>query len=430
MKKIVYFTLFILIPFLGFSQNPDVEKRLKSHVDYLTSDKVEGRKAGTAGEKLAADYIYERLNEAGVIMLTPKTGQDFAILQGSDTLWSRNIVGIVEGSDKKLRNEYVVIGANFDHLGTNTLTVNGKKTTQIYRGADDNASGVACMIEMAERVAATSFMFKRSVIFIAFGAKEMGMAGSWYFVNRAFNQIDSVSLMINLDKVGRLGTSNPFTYNNCAPNVELNTLIKQVTEETSFIIPKESVGETFGSDYLPFYQRNIPVTLFSTGIHRDYHSTRDTPEILNYEGMDRICNFVYNYALAASNTKEKIKNVVYQSEPESQGATIYSPYEVDKAPKFFKGDERTFLEKWVYVYLKYPDTSLRMGNQGVVTVEFIVEADGSVSNVKVVKGIDDYIDAEVVKVVSVSPKWKAGEIGSKKVRVKYSLPVEFRLKSR
>ena len=95
------------------------EKNLRNHLEYLCSDKLEGRKAGTQGEIAAAQYLFDQLSQAGLIMMTPRSGQDFSIVNGSDTIYSRNIVGIVEGYDKHLRDEYIVVGANHDHLGVN-----------------------------------------------------------------------------------------------------------------------------------------------------------------------------------------------------------------------------------------------------------------------------------------------------------------------
>ena len=103
---------------------------------------------------------------------------------------------------------------------------------------------------------------------------------------------------------------------------------------------------------------------------------------------------------------------------------------MDTPPEFFRGDVGTFLREWVYTYLKYPDIPLSQGVSGTVTVEFIVEKDGSVTNVRAVRGNDQYLEDEAVRVISASPKWKPGVLGGEKVRVKYSVPVEFRLKKR
>jgi len=112
------------------------------------------------------------------------------------------------------------------------------------------------------------------------------------------------------------------------------------------------------------------------------------------------------------------------------GERVYSAYEVDVAPQFFKGDVSTFLSDWVYTYLRYPEIPLSQGVSGTVVVEFIVEKDGSVTGVRAVRGEDQYLEDEAVRVIAASPKWKPGQMGGEKVRVKYSVPVEFRLKKR
>ena len=95
---------------------------LEDHVTLLSSDSLGGRLAGSSGEKMAAEYMYTGLEAMGVTMLTPVTGQDFAVIQNGDTVYSRNIIGMVEGCDSLLRNQYIVVGANLDHLGTNVMT--------------------------------------------------------------------------------------------------------------------------------------------------------------------------------------------------------------------------------------------------------------------------------------------------------------------
>lgn len=117
-----------MIAYTQYAEAQEVAKSLEDHVKYLSSVSLEGRKAGSPGETAAAEYMFDCLSEAGVTMLTPRSGQDFYIVaeEGTDTVYSRNIVGIVEGYDSLLRNQYIVVGANLDHIGLNTLTINGK----------------------------------------------------------------------------------------------------------------------------------------------------------------------------------------------------------------------------------------------------------------------------------------------------------------
>lgn len=414
----------------------EVEKNLEKHVTYLSSDSLEGRKAGSPGEAAAAEYMYDCLKESGVLMLTPRSGQDFSIVREGDTLFSRNIVGIVEGCDPILKNQYIVIGANIDHLGANVLTVDGNLEIQVFPGANDNASGIAAVLELARMVASAPYFFRRSVVFVGFGAKEEGMAGSWYFANRAFPEIDSVSVMVDLRMLGKSGPMNPFTYYTGVTHPELNSMVGSLADVGAFYTPAKGVGVLPIGDYLPFYDRNIPVLLLTAGTDRNVRTVRDKADLLDYGTMGYICDFIYYFIREAANRDLMFERILPAEESagdtqtETAGERVYAPYEVDVAPQFFKGDVGTFLSDWVYTYLRYPDIPLSQGISGTVTVEFVVEKDGSVTGVKAVSGNDQYLEDEAVRVIAASPKWKPGQMGGEKVRVKYSVPVEFRLKKR
>ena len=129
------------------AQNFAVAPALRGHVEALASEEMEGRRAGSDGERAAARYLYDALRDAGVLMLTDSLGQDFRISGEQGEIASQNIVGIVEGADPQLRAEYIVVGARYDHLGTHELTVDGEPVVQLYPGADANASGVAVLVD-------------------------------------------------------------------------------------------------------------------------------------------------------------------------------------------------------------------------------------------------------------------------------------------
>lgn len=408
------------------AQNFDVAPALRRHVEYLSSDALQGRKAGSEGERKAAAYLHSELEKAGVVMLTDVSGQDFTIDYGGEKVSSLNIVGIVEGSDPRLREEYIVVGAHLDNIGTHSMTVNGQKVTQVYPGADDNASGVAMMIELAGMVAANSWAFPRSVIFVGFGAQECGMAGSWYFVNRAFEQIGQVKAMVDLDMLGRGNDANPFQIFSQVDASALSAFMKKVAEQPVVTAPVRAQGALAPSDYLPFYERKIPVVLFTTGMTHEYHTVKDTPSLVLYNHMARNSCYIYHFISCLSSQED-----VFARETKvlkATAETIYSPSDCDKRPQFFHSDEQHFLDAWVYKYIKYPKAALRNGIMGQVLVGFIVEKDGRVTNVEVVKGVDDDLDDEAVKVISVSPKWIPGEVAGRKVRTRIILPVEFRLR--
>ena len=144
---------------------------MKTHVRELSAASLEGRKAGSEGEREAAEYVENRFREYGVGLLTPKGGELFGLkTENGDTLTSRNVTGYVQGYDKALKNSYIVVGARLDNLGTMTMTVNGKPVEQVYYGANGNASGLAMLVELARMVKTNEILFRRSVLFVAFGA--------------------------------------------------------------------------------------------------------------------------------------------------------------------------------------------------------------------------------------------------------------------
>jgi len=436
--KRLFFSLIALISVCGgyvSAQDADCPSRLRTSVTELSSEKYQGRKAGSEGERMAAGYVYDRMAEAGVVMLSGRDGQDFSIVREvGDTVCSRNVVGMVEGYDPELKHEYLVVGANIDHIGMNVIMRDGRQEKQLMPGADNNASGVACLVELAQRVASSSFAFKRSVIFVAFGAGREGFAGAWYFVNRGPVPADGISMMLNLNMVGRQGPESTLSYCTAVPNAELTYMTGEVCRDLLMPPIPQQTGHLPSADYLAFYEKGIPVMLLSTGVHQDWYSFRDTPSKLNYDYMETVCEFSYSLLLKAANMAGKVarssapsvQNTVSADDPDK----IWSPYEVDRAPQFYHSDERAFLEKWVYVYLHYPEDAMNMGIQGQVIVEFIVEKDGTVTNVRVVKAADPDLADEALKVVSASPKWKPALLNREKVRVKMTVPVEFRLKKR
>ncbi|MBQ0006676.1 MAG: M28 family peptidase, partial [Alistipes sp.] len=274
MKRISLFFSVILVSFCHLAaQETDCPRRLRESVEYLTSDNLAGRKVGTDGELAAAQYVYDRFEESGLVMLSDRMGQDFTIVsERGESIVSRNVVGIVEGYDPELKNEFIVVGANIDHIGTNVINRDGKEEFQIMPGADNNASGVACLIELARRVAASSFAFRRSVVFVGFGAGREGFAGAWYFANRSSEDIDNVSMMLNLNMVGRLGSDSPLSYCTAVPNSELTYLMGEVCRDLLIPPLPQVAGELPSADYLAFYDKNLPVMMLNTGIHPEMYS--------------------------------------------------------------------------------------------------------------------------------------------------------------
>ena len=218
---------------------------------------------------------------------------------------TQNVLMTLPGNDSVLKDEYLIIGGHFDHLGMGGPGSSSRAvdTVAIHYGADDNASGIAAMLEIAEKFAGNSDN-ARSIIFAGFAAEEMGLLGSKYLVDHMPVETDRINAMINLDMVGRLKESKILQVGGVGTAQELKEIITQFTD--SALIKLTLSEEGYGpSDHSSFYGKDIPVLFFSTGAHLDYHTPYDTPDKINYDGLVIISELVYEISseLAGNNKK-------------------------------------------------------------------------------------------------------------------------------
>jgi aminopeptidase YwaD len=270
-------------------------------------------------------------------MIASKAVVNFKVNLVKKTADAYNVVGILEGTDATLKNEAIIIGAHYDHLGrggAGSLAANSK---EIHYGADDNASGVAAMLELARQFSKEKNN-KRTIIFIAFGGEESGLLGSKFYVNNPAFPLAKTVAMINLDMVGRL-KDEKLTVGGVGTAGEWKKLIEQKNEtpitppapvhgynEKGEYVP---IGEAtarrefsnlqlsedgFGpSDHSSFYGKQIPVLFFFTGTHLDYHKPTDTAEKINYQGLLKITNYVSEIVRAVDASPQKPTYVAVKS---------------------------------------------------------------------------------------------------------------------
>ena len=403
---------------------------LKEHVRMLASSMMEGRGAGTEGEELAAEYVAGQFEKYGLELLSPKGGDVFGLkTDEGDTLQSRNVVAYVQGYDKTLADNIIVVGARLDNLGMMPMSVDGRQTNKTFYGANGNASGLAVMLELARMVEMNRIMFRRSVVFVAFGASCETFAGAWYFVNRSFEDFGTVDAMINLDM---LGTGYIGFYAYTSSNADMNAILRTLSGSLQPVIPEIVAEEPYPSDHRVFYAKEIPSVMFTTGRYPEHNTERDTESILDYPDMERELEYIYNATMALADWNGDIAfrpDAAPKKKPAKNNIVSYA--DCDQRPMFLNStDPKQFMEKWVYQYLKYPQEAVRDGVQGRVMVEFVIGIDGKVTDVKVVKGVSPELDAEAVKVVSASPKWRPARLKGEKVRCSMTIPIEFRLEKK
>ena len=202
---------------------------------------------------------------------------------------TRNVVAMLPGNDETLKDEYVVIGAHFDHLGMGGPGSGSRAidTVAVHNGADDNASGVSAVIQLAEKLAGDNSN-KRSVIFVAFGAEEMGLLGSKEFTMKSPVETDKMVAMFNFDMIGRLKEDNSLNIGGTKTAEETEDLLNELNPDFTLAFTGEGIGP---SDHASFYLQDIPVIYISTGAHPDYHTPQDDAELINFEGAQKVMDY-------------------------------------------------------------------------------------------------------------------------------------------
>jgi hypothetical protein len=212
----------------------------------------------------------------------------------------KNVVGVLEG-EGPLADETLVIGAHYDHLGK------GRGGEAIYNGADDNASGVAVMLEVARTLAQRPRKLRRRVVFIAFSAEERGLLGSSYYVEHPLFDLQETVAMLNLDCVGRLRDER-LHVGGAGSATQFGPLLDELNGRYGFDLAKQPSG--YGpSDHASFYRRKIPVMHFFTGRHSDLHRPSDDFETLSVPGMRRIAAMVAEVAVRLANAEQRPRYV-------------------------------------------------------------------------------------------------------------------------
>jgi hypothetical protein len=293
MKKIILFTALLLTVIQVINAQTTLKERLEKHVYTLADDSLKGRQAGSLYGQRAAGYIVNQWKEIGI----PSYKEDTYFQPFNDKY--QNIIGVLEGNDPTLKGEYIVIGAHYDHLG---FKINGGDTI-IYNGADDNASGVATLIELGRKLKENQSSLRRSVILVAFDAEEIGLFGSQHFVKEPFIPIEKIKLMLSVDMVGWHKTSGKVKYEGTGTieNGENLLLNKLLIPEGLHVAVKKFENSIFtATDTEPFAKKGIPTLAVTTGIKSPYHKPEDDANLIDYDGLTLITEHLKNIVQTVS----------------------------------------------------------------------------------------------------------------------------------
>ena len=266
-------------------------QNLQKHIDYLSTDRMKGRETGQKGSKNAASYIEKYFKKYN---LQPKGEKGYRqefmaqVRRGKATGQQRKSENIIGFLDNKAPYT-IVVGAHYDHLGLGDI--GGSRDSlgvgKIHNGADDNASGVAGLLELARHYATNSIKESYNMLFIGFGAEELGLVGSKYFTEHPTIPLDSVQWMLNMDMIGRYSPENGLAVIGYGTSSVFPKIFEGLSSSITFNLSKDGNG---GSDQTSFYKKNIPVLFFHTGGHDDYHKPTDDADKIDYKAMEAILN--------------------------------------------------------------------------------------------------------------------------------------------
>lgn len=301
------------------------EHALRQVVMLLASDQMEGRLTGSVQDSLSALYIggaflHEKLFPLGMDSVG-SSQTDYWQTYEFDARWgehvkSRNVVGVVRGTDPELSRRYVVVGAHFDHLGWGDKAENSmrKGVRAIHNGADDNASGVAMMIELMRYY--SLYPTKKSIVFVAFSGEEVGLCGSKAFIEKFPYGKESIDAMFNLDMLGGLN-GDEFRVSGVGTSVEAAAMVDRAAERTDLKLTTSKDGHG-PSDHAVFYAEQIPVFFFCTPPTSTYHTPDDDAGRLNYQGMVRISGVIGDLLKQVGNSQP----LVFRSTGKPEGPTM------------------------------------------------------------------------------------------------------------
>lgn len=276
----------------GFAYAQTRADALSEHVHYLASDELRGRKAGSEEAQMAREYIIKEFSQAGLVPFFDEGFRQHFQVDGKGYC---NAVGMIEGSDPELRNEYVVLGAHFDHLG--------ERNGRIYPGADDNASGSAALIEVARILCEKKDMLKRSVIFAGFDAEEIGLHGSTFLARTLADSlgVSNIKLMMSLDMVGYYRQSGNLILQGASTIKDGKLLLQEEASRVNINVKTKPFENSIftATDTEHFAKKGIATLAVTTGLKSPYHKPEDVADSVDYAGLDKVTQYISELTVVA-----------------------------------------------------------------------------------------------------------------------------------
>ncbi len=282
---------------------------LEKRITFLASDEMKGRETGSPEIARCAEYIAGEFESFGLKPADGKSWYQPCKVAGRDC---RNVLGILPGRDLAAKNQFVVVGAHYDHVGIGRFgSLSGEAGAgAIHNGADDNASGTATMLELAQ--AFSKRPSRRPILFIAFTGEELGLLGSKFYCEHPVIPLEKVVAMVNLDMVGR-STRDYLFVGGVGTGKGFDRIVTEANRKYNFDIESKP-GGLGPSDMDSFYRKKIPVLFFFTNEHPDYHRPSDDADRINYTGAEKVGRLAYTVISEIANTSKKYEYQAFEGQ--------------------------------------------------------------------------------------------------------------------
>jgi hypothetical protein len=271
------------------------EAELKRHIDFLASDTLQGREAGTQGNYAAGAYIADQLRKQQLATVSDD-GDYFQYFYPN----FRNIFAVVPGSDAELKNEYILVGGHYDHVGFGNRSNSRGPFGVVHNGADDNGSGTAGVLEIAESLASLDPKPRRSILIAFWDGEEKGLLGSRHYTEYPVIPLSQIKFHLNADMIGRLRPEGLEISGWRTATGSRQFLAQQNVDSLKFQFMYSYKPE---SDHWPFFEKRVPSLMLHTGKHDDYHRPTDDTHLLNLDGIRQVSQFMLRCAVAAADAE-------------------------------------------------------------------------------------------------------------------------------
>jgi hypothetical protein len=288
---------------------------LRSHVDVLADDAFEGREAGSRGGRAAGTYLIQAFQRFGLQGAATDAGHVQVFGNGY-----RNILGLLAGRDATLSQEVILVGAHYDHVGYGNRGNSFGPFGYVHNGADDNASGVAGLLEVVEAMRMLPEPPRRSILFALWDGEEKGLLGSTHWTESPTLPLAKLMFAVNVDMIGRL-TDRRLEVFGTRSAAGMRRLLSERNSETDLLLDFSWELKS-NSDHYPFFARRLPVLMFHTGLHDDYHRPSDDAHLVNVDGMQHVSRLLFEvvYELAESESIPRFREAARHESPPDQRA--------------------------------------------------------------------------------------------------------------